>query len=293
MAKASPIHSSRIPLSLLLAPVIVLLIAGVLIPMGAFLFHGFVDVWGPGIDLEFSLRHFERLFDRPIYLRLLFKAVMYGAIVSVISFCLVFPAAYFVSASETINKNVVLLIVLIPLYTSDIVRIFAWRSILGANGFINQVLMGLGVIETPIVELLYSPYAAILSLVHMMFPFMFLAVWAGLETLKKHLVEAAYDLGASQLRVIRKVILPLIVPGIFAGFVFVFVPVSGDYLYINLMGGPSGVTITKVIVQQFGAANNWAFGAALTASMMVTSFVVLLLVFAAASRLPSMKTLQS
>ena len=204
--------------------------------------------------------------------------------------CLAFPFAYVVATRVKANyKNLVLLTVLVPLYTSDIVRIFAWRSVLGVNGFINQTLMGLGVITEPIEALLFSPTGALVSLTHMMFPFMFLAVWAGLENMKSSLIESAMDLGAGPLRVIRKVVFPLALPGVLAGFLFVFIPVTGDYVYVNLMGGPGGVTVTKAIVQQFGAANHWPFASTLAVAMLLSMVFTILMLGILISRLPSIR----
>lgn len=274
---------------LLLTPFLLLLVTGILLPMALFVVYGFWRKAGFDVVEEFTLHNFALLLDRPVYLWLIGKAIVYGAIASVVTLILAYPLAYITATRVTSAKGLVLLAVLVPLYTSDIVRIFAWRSVLGGNGLINQLLMSAQLIEEPIAWLLFSPFAALVSLCHMLFPFMFLAVWASLEKLNVSLVESARDLGAGPLTVFRRVVLPLSLPGVFAGMFFVFIPVAGDYLYINMMGGTGGVTITKAIVQQFGAANNWPFGSAMATSTMLAMLVLLLGLALVLSRLSSLR----
>jgi spermidine/putrescine transport system permease protein len=274
----------------LLAPMLAILLFGVVVPLASFLLYSFWRKAGFEIVQEFTLHNYVFLAGKMVYLRLIGKAILYGFIVAAATLFLAYPLAYVVATRVKAEyKNLVLLAVLVPLYTSDIVRIFAWRSVLGVNGFINQTLISLGLISEPIEGLLFSPFAALISLTHMMFPFMFLAVWAGLETMKGSLVESAMDLGAGPLRVLRRIVIPLSLPGVLAGFLFVFIPVTGDYVYVNLMGGPTGVTVTKAIVQQFGAANNWPFASTLATAMLLAMLVTIALVGGCASRLRSIR----
>ena len=267
-----------------------LLFFGVVVPLSAFLIYSFWRKSGFEVVPDFTLYNYQYLLGKTVYLKLIVKAIVYGFIVVAATLCLAYPFAYFVATRVRAEyKNLVLLAVLVPLYTSDIVRIFAWRSILGVNGMINTALMAVGLTNEPVEGLLFSPASALISLTHMMFPFMFLAVWAGLENMKSSLVEAAMDLGSGPIRVFRKVVLPLSLPGALAGFVFVFIPVTGDYVYVNLMGGPEGVTITKAMVQQFGAANNWPFAATLAVAMLISMMVVIVLLGALVMRLPSIR----
>ena len=274
---------------LLLAPLAVLLICGVLIPMAVFTLYGFWQKEGQSVVEALTFDNFIALYERPVYLWLIGKAALYGAVVALVTLVLAYPLAYLVATRTANTKGLVLLAVLVPLYTSDIVRIFAWRSVLGSSGLVNQSLLALGVIDEPISGLLFTPFAALVSLSHMLFPFMFLAVWAALENLKPSLTEAARDLGARPLRVFRRVIFPLSLPGVLAGVFFVFVPVTGDYLYISMMGGPEGVTITKAIVQQFGAANNWPFGSAMATATMLFILLVLMTLGLLVSRIPALR----
>ena len=274
---------------LLLAPMIALLLFGVIVPLGVFCIYSLWHKVGADIVRELTLENYTFYFDHPTYYWLTGKAILYGFIVAGATLGLAYPLAYYVTTRVRVHKNAYLIAVLIPLYTSDLVRIFAWRSVLGVNGFINRGLQGIGLIDEPIAALLFTPTSAAITLTHVYFPFMFLAVWAGLETLKFSLVEGAMDLGARRFRTFRRIIFPLSLPGVLAGFLFVFVPVTGDYLAINLIGGPSGITMTNAVVEQFGAANNWPRGAALAVMVLVCSLLVLVTMAVFLSRLRSLR----
>lgn len=268
---------------------LVLLIAGVLAPLGVLFVYSFWRKMGFDISHEPTLHNYIWFFTHAVYYTLVGKAILYGFVVALATFLLAYPLAYFVTTRVQVYKNVFLIAALIPLYTSDLVRIFAWRSVLGVNGFINQTLLGIGVVEQPLEFLLFSPFSAFITLVHQYFPFMFLALWAGLETIRRAEIEAAMDLGARWFRSFRRVVFPLSLPGAIAGFLFVFIPVTGDYLAINLMGGPSGITITNVLVEQFGQADNWPLGATLAVMILLAGMIVLGLLALMLSRLRSIR----
>ena len=268
---------------------IALLGLGVVVPFGVFSMYSLWKKVGFDIVQQLTFDNYVFFFTHSLYYRLLGKSILYGCIVSGATLILAYPLAYYVTTRVRFRKNVFLVAALIPLYTSDLVRIFAWRDVLGVNGFINRALQELGVIEQPIEILLFSPLSALITLTHMYFPFMFLAIWAGLETINFSEVEAAKDLGARWFRIFRKIIFPLSLPGVAAGFLFVFTPVTGDYLISNMMGGPNGITITNVIVGKFGQADNWPLGAALAVMVLVAGFVVLLLLAFFLSRLKSIR----
>lgn len=291
-APVSPRRPSRLASFwpyLLVAPILLLLLVGVVLPMAIFVLYGFWEKSGFEVLPNLTLENFALLFDRPVYLRLIGKAILYGAIASVATLVLAYPLAYLTATRVRKAKGLVLLAVLVPLYTSDIVRIFAWRSVLGGHGLINQLLLSSGLVEEPVSWLLFSPFAALVALCHMLFPFMFLACWAVLEQLDLSLIEAARDLGAKRFTVLKRVVVPLSLLGVFAGVFFVFIPVTGDYLYVNMLGGTGGVTITKAIVQQFGAANNWPFGSAMATTTMLAMLVVLVLLAVVLSRFSGLR----
>jgi spermidine/putrescine transport system permease protein len=279
----------RVRAYLLLSPMLFLLGAGVLLPLGMLFIYSLWRKVGFAISHEATTFNYLWFFTHPVYYTLIGKAILYGFIVSLATLALAYPLAYHVTMRVERWKNAFLIAALIPLYTSDLTRIFAWRSVLGLNGFVNQTLIGLGLIDQPLEFLLFSPFSAVLTLIHQYFPFMFLALWAGLETIRRSEIEATKDLGARWFRAFRRVVFPLSLPGVAAGFLFVFVPVTGDYLAVNLMGGPSGVTITNVIVEQFGQADNWPLGAALAVMVLLAGMIVIAVLGAVLTRLRSIR----
>ena len=171
-----------------------------------------------------------------------------------------------------------------PLYTSDLIRYFAWRTILGTHGLMNDCLLSLGIVGEPLQIFAFNPFAVIVSLVHVYLPFMTLAIWVSLESIDQRLIEAAMDLGARPWTAFRSVTLQLSTPGLVAGSLFVFVPVSGEYFSMNLLGGTTGYTITNVINDQFSSAINWPFGASLSFTLLFFVGIFLFLFFMLISR---------
>ncbi|MFD2856918.1 ABC transporter permease [Seohaeicola zhoushanensis] len=155
-----------------------------------------------------------------------------------------------------------------PLYTGDMVRIFAWRVILGAEGVINRFAQWAGLITEPIQVLLFSPIASHLVLAYNFLPFMVMGLWLGYEALDDALVEAARDLGAPPVAVFRRVVLPMTLPGLIAGGMMVFVMVVGDYMTPQLLGGASGVTVISAINDLFGTAFDWPLGSAIACTLL-------------------------
>lgn len=261
-------HES-VRVGLLFSPVFVLLAFCMVIPLAVMLLYSFWRMAGFTLERSLSLTNYAYILRQGVYLRLTLKALSYGLVVTAVTIALGFPLAYFMARRVTFRKNLIVTAVIMPLYTSDLIRYFAWRTILGTHGVLNSLLLGLGIIRTPIEAFAFSPFAVIVSLVHVYLPFMILAIWVSLEAIDPTLLEAAMDLGANPWRTFWRVILPLSTPGLVAGVLFVFIPVTGEYFGVNLMGGTGGVTITNVIDEQFSSAFNWPLGSAM-------SFVLLL-----------------
>ena len=196
---------------------------------------------------NFSFRNYAEVLSSATCLKLIGKAIAYGALVALLTAALAYPLAWFVATRVRVYKVALLTVVLIPLHTGDLIRIFAWRVVLGAEGVLNSFLQWLGITSEPLWFLLFSPFATTIVLTYNYFPFMVLALWAALETLDRSYVEAAFDLGASRSATFLRVVLPLSSPGLLAGFLMVMVLVAGDYLTPRLVGGSSGVTITSAV----------------------------------------------
>jgi spermidine/putrescine transport system permease protein len=161
------------------------------------------------------------------------------------------------------------LLVIVPLWVSYLVRAYAWKTILGSTGVFNTLLQYFGIVHEPVGLLLYSPLAVVLTLTHIYTPFVFLPVYASMEQIPKSLLEASRDLGASSLRTFWTIVFPLALPGIVAGATFALVLSLGDFIAPLLIGGPSGVMISNIVVSLFGAAYNWPLGSAISFCMLL------------------------
>ena len=199
-----------------------------------------------------------------------------AARVMLFSMLLGYPLAYFLSFHAGGRKDLFYQLVIIPLWVSYLVRAYAWKTILGTDGVLNTLLQYVHLTQHPLDFLLYSPFAVVLTLTHIYTPFTFLPIYASLEHIPRNLVEASHDLGASPAQTFWRVIFPLSIPGVLAGATFAFVLSLGDFLAPLLLGGPSGIMISNIVVSLFGAAYNWPLGAAI-------SFCMLALVLACSS----------
>src|SRR5436305_2685119 len=180
-----------------------------------------------------------------------------------------YPLAYYVSFQSGKRKDLLYQLVIIPLWVSYLVRAYAWKTILGSGGVLNTLLQYVHLTNHPLNFLLYSPFAVVLTLTHIYTPFTFLPIFASLEHIPRNLIEASQDLGASPMQTFWRVILPLSIPGMLAGATFAFVLSLGDFLAPQLLGGPSGIMISNIVVSLFGAAYNWPLGAAISLCMLV------------------------
>jgi spermidine/putrescine transport system permease protein len=218
---------------------------------------------------NWNLQNYLQLARNPIYLQVLFRSMRIAASVTVFALLLGYPLAYYLSFHAAKRKDLLYQLVIIPLWASYLVRGYAWKTILGSDGVLNGFLQYLHITHRPVEFFLYSPFAVIITLTHIYTPFTLLPIYASLEHIPRNLVEASHDLGASPSSTFRRVILPLSLPGVLAGATFAFVLTLGDFLAPLLVGGPSGIMISNVVVSLFGAAYNWPLGAAISFCMML------------------------
>jgi spermidine/putrescine transport system permease protein len=218
---------------------------------------------------NWSLQNYLQLLRNPIYLTVLFRSMRIAGAVTLLALVLGYPLAYFLSFHAAGRKDLLYQLVIIPLWASYLVRGYAWKTILGSDGVLNGFLQYLHITQSPVEWLLYSPFAVVITLTHIYTPFTFLPIFASLEHVPRNLVEASHDLGASPWATFRRVILPLSLPGVLAGATFAFVLTLGDFLAPLLVGGPSGIMISNVVVSLFGAAYNWPLGAAISLCMLL------------------------
>jgi spermidine/putrescine transport system permease protein len=228
-----------------------------------------------GIERPFTIENYVRLWDS-LYATIFFRSFWIAALATALCLLLGFPLALFIARSGD-RKNLYLSLVILPFWTSFLIRIYAWMFLLRDTGLINTALQALGIIREPL-PLLYNDGAVILGLVYGFLPFMVLPLYASLERQDKNLLEAAADLGARPLDALLRVTLPLAAPGIRAGAILVFVPCLGTYLTSDLLGGSKTILIGNLVQNQFTASRDWPFGAAASLILMV---VTLALLFAA------------
>lgn len=219
-----------------------------------------------GVELPWTLENYQRTFD-PLYGAILLRSVVIAAIATALCLVLAFPLALFIArASE--RKNLYLNLVILPFWTSFLVRTYAWLFLLRDTGLVNTVLMRLGITSAPL-PLLYNDGAVVLGLVYGFLPFMVLPLYATIERMDPALLEAAADLGAQPWRTFFRVVVPLARPGIWAGVVLVFIPCLGAYLTPDLLGGGKSVMIGNLVQNQFTTARDWPFGAAISLGLML------------------------
>jgi spermidine/putrescine transport system permease protein len=213
------------------------------------------------IVYTFNFDNYIRAFDWK-WLRILGISVWYAFLTTVICLVLGYPVAYFIGRSNERVRGLLIMLVMIPFWTSFLIRTYAWISILAQDGLLNALLMTIKITSEPI-GFMYTPFAVVLGLVYNFLPFMILPIYTSVEKLDGSLIEAAYDLGARPARVFAQVVLPLTQPGIAAGILLVFVPAIAMFAITTLMGGGTNPTIGEVIQNQFTKARNQPFGAAL------------------------------
>lgn len=260
-----------------LLPITVLLVVCFFLPMALMVVYSF---WQTDdafrIVPEWTLRNYQRFFSNDAYLRTFGKTLVMAAIVTVVGIGIAIPYAWFlVRYTSRRTQRILLLLTIVPFWTSYLLRVYAWQAILGEKGLLNSVLTGTGLLAEPSRLLVYNNNSVFLVLLYVYFPFAALAIYASLEKFDFTLLRAAQDLGAPPWRAFVRILLPLIKPGIVTACIFVFIPVLGEYLTPTLVGGTEGVLISNLIYNFFRGAQIPA-GAA--PAFLIALFVTVLLI---------------
>ena len=259
----------------LLAPPVVWMLIFYLIPLAILLVYAFWSVDYLTVVREFTLENFKTIVTNELYPRVLLRTIALAAIVTLIDIALAFPIAYFLARKVTKHRELLLMLVIFPLWSSYLVRAFAWRTILGTNGILNTFLQWAHITDQPLTVLLFSKEAMVLTFSQVWLPFMILPVYTVLDQLPKSLLEAGADLGGNGWQTFRRIVFPLALPGVVAGSLAVFSLTMGDYITPTLIGGPGDQLIGKIIADNFGTANNWPLGAALVFPLLIVIFTML------------------
>ena len=258
----------------LLSPTFLVMFVALVLPLLMLLTFTFWTQNYLDIDKTLTFDNYIKFFDKPIYTKLLWKSIRMSSMVTFATVLLAYPAAYFIAFRVKKNKMLWLILITVPFWTSYLLRVFAWKVILGYNGVINSGLMSLGILAEPLEFLLYNPTAVVITLAHAWAAFAILPIYVSLEKIDKSLLEAAADLGEGPFMQWLRVTLPLSLPGVIAASLLVFIPTVGDYVTPNLVGGPKGILIGNAIQSLFGKANNWPLGA--TTAVMSMIYISLL-----------------
>jgi spermidine/putrescine transport system permease protein len=265
--------------SIFVTPAAVLMLLTVAAPVAIICVYSVLSrgAYGGG-ELPWSLENYSRLID-PLYGGIFVRSFALAGAATALCIVLAFPLALFIGNSGT-RKNLYLSLVILPFWTSFLIRLYAWTFLLRDTGLINTALQSLGLIREPL-PLLYNNGAVLLGLVYGFLPFAVLPIYASLEKLDKSLLEAAADLGARPIAVLTRVTLPLSAPGIGAAAILVFVPSLGTYITSDLLGGSKTILIGNLVQNQFTTARDWPFGAAVSIVLMI---VAVMLMFAVRRR---------
>jgi len=240
-----------------------------LVPYLLMFSYSFWAVKSGNVVHQWNLGNYHDLLARDVYRDTLLRSLWIATRVTAFALLLGYPLAYFLSFYAGVRKDLLYQLVIIPLWVSYLVRAYAWKTILGTDGVLNTLLQFFHITRHPVDSLLYSPFAVVLTLTHIYTPFVVLPIYAAMEHIPRNLVEASHDLGASPLQTFWRVIFPLSAPGMIAGATFAFVLSLGDFLAPQLLGGPSGIMISNIVVSLFGAAYNWPLGAAISFCILV------------------------
>jgi spermidine/putrescine transport system permease protein len=255
---------------LLAAPALIVIIAALATPIALLVLYSFWTQDYVTIDTTLTLDNYRVILDRPIYFSVMLRSIAISGLVTFLTVLLAYPLAYYVAMDVKRHKMMWLILITLPFWTSYLLRVFAWKIILGYNGVVNSGLEWLGVIREPLEFLLYNPFAVVLTLAHAWAAFAILPIYVSLEKIDRSYLEAATDLGDSPWQRFWRITFPLSLPGVIAAAIIIFIPTVGDYVTPALVGGPSGLMIANVIQMQFGTANDWPLGAALSIGSMLT-----------------------
>ncbi|KQU94884.1 ABC transporter permease [Mesorhizobium sp. Root695] len=272
---------------LLSAPALLIVFLAALGPLLIVVVYSFLtpgnygDVkWQFSTDAWVSVLFERDVFDDTVsfataYLSIFWRSVSLSLATTVLTLTLGFPTAYFIATRPDHRRDIWLFLITIPFWTNLLIRTFAMQEVLRNDGIINSALQLLGIADHP-VQLMYTNFAVLAGMVYVFLPLMVLPLYASMEKIDFRLVEAGYDLYATRFEVLRRIIVPLVTPGIVAGSILVFIPSLGAYVTPRVLGGGTNLMIGNLIELQFGQGRNWPLGAALSITLMVIVMVALL-----------------
>lgn len=236
----------------------------------------FTPLFGPDGSLQATLDNYRFLLEDSLYLIAYLNSLKLAGISTLLCLLIGYPMAYGIARAPRATRNILLLLVILPFWTSFLLRVYAWMGILRNNGLINNLLMSLGVIEQPI-QMMNTDFAIYLGITYSYLPFMILPLYAALERLSPDLVEAAQDLGCRPWKAFVTITLPLSLPGIIAGCLLVFIPAVGEFVIPSLLGGPDSLMIGRVLWDEFFGNRDWPVASAVAIALLLVLVVPIML----------------
>jgi len=260
----------------LVGPPAIYLLLLFILPLGIMTVFSFRAGTIGAISQQFTLDNYREFIQNAGYHRLLWRSALIALTISSVSVLLAYPLAYFLVFVAGEQRVTFMTLIIVPTWTSYLLRIFAWKLILGSRGLLNSLLLWLGLIDQASPILLYSRTAVVITLIYVWVPFVALPIFAALERIDRNLLEAAADLGCRPWEAFLRVTLPLSLPGVIGGFMFALIPTLGEFVTPLLVGGGQGSMYGNLIQDQFVRALNWPMGSVMSLAMLV---LVLLLIF--------------
>ena len=267
--------NTRLRVALLMAPPAATLMAFFVIPMLAMATFSFRAGSFGAARSVFTWEHYRTFLASTVYHRLLADTVWTALVTSLLCVVLAYPVAYVLSFRGGHRRMGLLTVLLVPAWTSFLLRVLAWKLVLASEGLLSSLLVTVGILAERQPILLYSRTAVVVTLVYSWIPFVALPIFAALERMDRHLLEAAADLGCPPWQAFLRVTLPLSLPGVLAGFFFVFIPTLGEWVTPALVGGVHGTMYGNIIQDQFRSALNWPLGSLMSMVMLVMMLVLL------------------
>jgi len=272
---------------LLASPALIIILLAATGPLLIVLIYSFLAPGSFGdVKWEFSLEAWTSVFlQRDIFddtlsladahVSIFWRSVRLAGLTTILTLIFGFPTAYFISTRSERTREIWLFLITIPFWTNLLIRTFAIFEVIRNEGLVNKLLLGFGITARP-VQLLFTGFAILVGMVYVYLPLMVLPLYASMEKLDFRLIEAGYDLYASRMAVLRRIIFPLVKPGVIAGSILVFIPSLGAYVTPSLLGGGKNLMLGNLIELQFGQGRNWPLGAALSITLMAIVMVALL-----------------
>jgi putative spermidine/putrescine transport system permease protein len=257
----------------LIGPATIMVALGLIVPI-AILFRYSFNQFRPRVMMveAFSLENYIRFFTDPFYVNVLVTTLRVAFVCTVICLVLGFPLAYVLSRTQSRYKNVLIMLVVLPLFVGNAVRAAGWMTLFGSRGALNSALIGLGIIRQPL-EIMFSEFAVVVGIIAVNLPYMVLTLQSVLEGIQRSVEEAAFSLGANPAAMFRRVLVPLALPGIIAGVILTFILGMNAYATPVLLGGPQFKMMGPLVYDQF-RLNNWPFGAAVAFVLMLATLVL-------------------